>query len=168
MPKAINLTGQKYNFLTCLEPSAERAGPSIVWKCMCDCGQICYKPADAIRDGRNKSCGCHKYKSKYGSFFWKIYCRYRDDRRGFSFNLTEDEAHLLIYGDCHYCGASPKITRYHYNGIDRISSEFGYSVGNCVSCCWICNRAKSDMSYVQFRGYLARIVARYREDCTCL
>ena len=60
--KALDLKNQKFNLLTPLEPTLERKhkGHSIVWKCKCDCGNICYVSATDIKNGNIKSCGCLK------------------------------------------------------------------------------------------------------------
>lgn len=38
MPKARDLTGQKFFRLTALYPTEERRNGSIVWHCKCECG----------------------------------------------------------------------------------------------------------------------------------
>lgn len=60
--KAINnckldLTNQQFGELIALEPTDERKNNSIVWKCKCSCGKICYKPANELNNGRIISCG---------------------------------------------------------------------------------------------------------------
>ena len=59
--------------------------------------------------------------------------------RAISFDLTFDE--FLVYwgADCSYCGKAIATI-----GIDRIDSNIGYAVGNCVPCCTVCNMMKSD------------------------
>jgi hypothetical protein len=46
---------------------------------------------------------------------------------------------------------------YIYNGIDRLNKNKGYIIQNCVSCCKICNRAKSDMTYNKWLKYLKNL-----------
>ena len=36
-----DLRGQKFHFLTALEPTEERSGSSVKWKCQCKCGNKC-------------------------------------------------------------------------------------------------------------------------------
>ena len=56
---ALDLRGQKYGKLTPLEPTEKRCGNSIVWKCLCDCGNITYVSVDNLRGQHAvKSCGC--------------------------------------------------------------------------------------------------------------
>lgn len=50
-----------------------------------------------------------------------------------------------------------------YNGIDRVDSSKGYPLDNCVTCCYICNRAKSDMSIEEWIKYVGRYSVSVRD-----
>ena len=56
-----DLTGKKFGYLTVLAPTEDRQNGSIVWKCQCDCGNICYIPTSNLSRGHTKSCGCSTY-----------------------------------------------------------------------------------------------------------
>jgi 5-methylcytosine-specific restriction endonuclease McrA len=43
------------------------------------------------------------------------------------------------------------------NGIDRIDSNKGYTMDNCVSCCWTCNRMKGNMTQQNFLEHISKI-----------
>lgn len=58
MPKLIDLTGQKFNRLTVLERDISRKTGRTLWKCQCECGNICVVDAKHLRSGHTKSCGC--------------------------------------------------------------------------------------------------------------
>src|SRR5208282_755064 len=66
---------------------------------------------------------------------------------------------------CNYCGELPSRTKtmtgevFSYNGIDRVDSSRGYVRRNVVSCCSICNRAKSDSPVEVFLAWATRIAA---------
>lgn len=47
--------------------------------------------------------------------------------------------------NCYYCG-----DKMHYVGIDRINSDEGYNISNCVPCCTMCNRMKSAYNQKEF------------------
>jgi hypothetical protein len=54
-----DLTGKKFDRLLVL--SAEKLSNSkrsIVWKCICDCGQVTHATGSDLRLGHKKSCGC--------------------------------------------------------------------------------------------------------------
>lgn len=56
---ALDLRGQKYGKLTPLEPTEQRLSSSVVWKCLCDCGNITYVSVDNLRGQHPvRSCGC--------------------------------------------------------------------------------------------------------------
>ena len=53
-----DLTGQKFGLLTAIEPTNERDGSNVVWKCKCDCGNETFASTTALTSGGKKSCGC--------------------------------------------------------------------------------------------------------------
>lgn len=57
---AKDISGQHFGYLTAIEPTKDRQGGSIVWKCQCDCGNITYVTSGNLRSGHTKSCGCQK------------------------------------------------------------------------------------------------------------
>lgn len=48
------------------------------------------------------------------------------------------------------------------NGVDRVDSSKGYSMDNCVSCCFYCNRMKSDMPLEEFFSQVAEVYHKHR------
>ncbi len=60
-----NLIGHQFEWLTVLEDSGKRTPRhEVVWKCICDCGNIAYYRTNKLTSGRAKSCGCKRYESK--------------------------------------------------------------------------------------------------------
>ena len=53
-----NITGKRFGRLVVLEPTEERQQGSVIWKCKCDCGNICYVSRSNLEQGYTKSCGC--------------------------------------------------------------------------------------------------------------
>lgn len=72
--------------------------------------------------------------------------------RNLSWELTDEQFFNLVTGKCVYCGQSHK-----YNGIDRIDSNKGYTIDNCVSCCSWCNTMKLDKSVNEFLEHVKAI-----------
>lgn len=79
-------------------------------------------------------------------------------------NISYKDWHLLSKKNCYYCGSLPSniIKSKHnngdfiYNGIDRLNSNLGYELNNCVPCCKKCNRAKSDMTEREFIEWIKK------------
>ena len=102
----------------------------------------------------------------------KVYANYRysAERRGLEFRLTLEDAENYFQSECGYCGSPPDKTtsfeglngQYLYNGIDRIDNNEGYKLGNCLSCCYVCNLMKRDMSYDAFLRQTVKIAERLR------
>ena len=62
-------------------------------------------------------------------------------------NLNEDNVYEISKKNCYYCGKENNSTGH---GLDRIDSSKDYLIGNIVSCCGNCNRAKSDLKTSDF------------------
>lgn len=60
----LDLAGKRFTRLTALEPTERRCGSRIIWKCLCDCGNICYVGSAYLRNGNTKSCGCLQVESR--------------------------------------------------------------------------------------------------------
>lgn len=69
MPKARNLTGQKFGKLTALAPirHVRTKNGSRMWACKCDCGITKSVSVQALVTGHTKSCGCGKLTRTTGS-----------------------------------------------------------------------------------------------------
>lgn len=56
---AIDITGERYGKLIALEPTEKRLGGSVIWKCLCDCGNTTYVSINNLRGSKPvRSCGC--------------------------------------------------------------------------------------------------------------
>lgn len=77
-------------------------------------------------------------------------------RRNLEFHLTKDKFCDIIKEQCHYCNEI-SIEK-NFNGIDRIDSNSGYILENCVACCTLCNYLKHKMSVDIFMKRVQHIV----------
>jgi hypothetical protein len=75
--------------------------------------------------------------------------------RGYIFNLTKEEFKSFWKQPCHYCGSPIE-----YIGLDRKDNSIGYTVGNIVPCCYICNRSKMDMSVKDYIAHCKLVSIR--------
>lgn len=149
--------------------------------CICLCGRTFAARVDSIKAGTTQSCGClrgdlvsqkNRLPDNLGPFnlVLRIYKK-NAQKRNLDFLLSSEEFKRLIFSKCNYCGNEPKLSKFTtsqknrrdreiaYNGVDRINNDIGYTLDNCVSCCSICNAAKSDMSYEDFINWIKRLVS---------
>ena len=62
MSKLIDLTGQKFGWLTVIERAEDYITPAgrrlVAWKCRCECGNIISALSSNLTSGNTSSCGC--------------------------------------------------------------------------------------------------------------
>jgi hypothetical protein len=173
-PDRLNLKmiGRKFGRLTIKSRAKDKNNKSY-WKCLCVCGNESIVLGVSLLKGATKSCGClfkeriletglaEKHKA-----YSLIKIHSKRGSRVLSFDLTFDQFVKLSENDCHYCGSAPsrinKTNGYNgswtSNGIDRVDNNCGYTLKNCVSCCWPCNRSKGDDMKFEFIEHAKRIV----------
>jgi len=154
----LDLTGQKFHFLTALRPGHQSTSGNFYWWFRCDCGkeiEILPQNVKKIKNG-TKSCGC-LLKSKHHGKSWlhRMIYDYKKhaEKLNVKYELTENEFEILVNNSCYYCGGLPK------NGIDRVDPTKGYVLDNCVSCCKICNYMKRNLTKEQFLSHIEKVVA---------
>jgi hypothetical protein len=180
-----DLTGKKFGRWTAIKQDGRSNAGGVLWLCRCDCGNKSTVSAWHLRSGKSKSCGClqrecvakiNKLPEGVAAFNF-LFGNYKRGakRRGFKFELNEDEFRLLTKQPCHYCGSAPSNTSwgggrvghsngpYIYSGIDRIENAAGYVEGNCVPCCKTCNFAKRTMEYGEFIDWISRVYNNVKE-----
>ena len=111
---ALDLKGQRFGKLIALEPTEERMGTSIIWKCKCDCGNITYIAAKNLVNNFTFSCGC--LKQSHGEYIieqllkqYKIpyerEYRFEDckDKKPLPFDFYVNQQYLIEYdGNIHF------------------------------------------------------------------
>lgn len=145
----------------------------------CKCGKEKVICINNVRCGNSTCCGLSPCRGTerdkdvevgYKAILY-VYKKHAKDR-GFTFDLDYDYFKELTKGNCHYCGIEP-IQVYQlknpktgkirsgvpitYNGVDRVDSTKGYFNDNVVTCCKICNRAKSNLSLNDFKNWINRV-----------
>jgi hypothetical protein len=182
---------RKYHFSTIIGFTGEVAKDinnhsSSIFILKCVCGNIFERSLNKIHINTNcdciKRCRTIEYK-KRGSYnpyritsFNSVYGNYKSNAKYKKkvFELTKEEFRELTSRNCYYCGVEPKqelrlttskLTEedgiYRYNGIDRINSSLGYTLENCVPCCEMCNKAKRDLSLIDFYSWIKRLLEYY-------
>jgi len=105
-------------------------------------------------------------------------CKTSARERDLFYSLYTEEFRFLIQQNCFWCGKEPepynvyfdkngKFHRAHHqdwadqqwikvNGIDRVNSDLGYIISNCVPCCSSCNYAKRDKTIYEWCAFIER------------
>lgn len=182
MSAPANLINKRFGRLLVTEKLSKRGRyGEVYWKCICDCGNIKMISGNSLRQN-SKSCGClqkeimrkicRKAKGESGFNVVKGKYKYKAKKKNHDFNLNDEELKILFKGNCYYCGIIPEniwhisdylseeskeYSSYVCNGIDRIDSNKGYIIDNCVSCCTRCNFAKNNMSQEVFKNHIKKI-----------
>lgn len=152
-------------------------------RCRCDCGTERAVQVNNLRSGTSQSCGCLKRKiardrivRPHGLAVAKhLFGRYKAGaiKRNLIFEISFDRFLQLTKKDCFYCGQAPEQElglfnkagelrvngTYIYNGIDRYDNNLGYTIENCVPCCFRCNRSKGDGTIEDMVAWAKRLIA---------
>lgn len=99
--------------------------------------------------------------------------KYSAKKRGLNWSLTVEQFNTLVNSNCYYCGSSPESrTSNKYtvvaNGIDRIDSNNGYTIDNCVPCCTKCNYMKLNYTTKDFLSHIEKIYNHSKEGSTTI
>jgi hypothetical protein len=140
----------------------------------------CVKCAAKVRAGTIKTNWAKPSGKANANMAYQGYRR-GAERRGLAFEITYDFFIEMSQRDCYYCGSPPSSVfnvvhssgpkkgqprcngAFAYNGIDRYINDAGYSKANCVPCCAICNRAKSNRDGSEFLVWVNKIADRNLE-----
>ena len=171
------MIGKKFGLLLVVGEApvpAGRTSKELFYLCKCDCGTEKVAEGDRLRNGRTKSCGCFGMLPDGEASFNLLYNRYKINAtdRGYNFDLSKDEFKSLTKQNCYYCNAEPSLTckpkyangGYLYSGVDRLDNSFGYTLDNCVPCCYTCNIAKHCMTQDEFKNWIRRIYNFYAKE----
>ena len=182
--KWIDITGQRFDQLLVIK----YVGPShnkhtIIWECQCNCGNIVHAKYCQLITNHKKSCGCIKGERISNAqcsldniacenIIWNSY-KLGAVKRNLEFSIEKSQFVKLLYGNCYYCDSEPlncmnrklvtKQELFFYNGIDRIDNSIGYLPENCVSCCKICNKAKSNHTVGEFLIWLRKVNCNFQK-----
>ena len=164
-----DIAGKRFGKLTAIAIAGTYR--PIRWACKCDCGKELVVRLSGLTHGNTVSCGCirseackERERLKGYPDWLAIQRYYKQNARvgGFSWNLTPDQFISIIAKRCSYCESRPtqRIVNgklVSYNGIDRIDSNKGYIIDNCLPCCEICNKAKLDADMLDFLNWQSRL-----------
>ena len=61
---AADLIGQRFGKVTVIEKVGRSKHKTILWRCLCDCGNMTTAQTSDLRMGKVKSCGCNIFKDR--------------------------------------------------------------------------------------------------------
>lgn len=181
-----DLTGKRFGRLLVLEFAYKNKHGKYVWKCLCDCGNICYVIASRLMTGRTLSCGClqreraseassidlvgrrferlvviRKYEIRNGYVIWECRC----DCGKLVYVRTAD----LINGSVKSCGCY-KADKSIERGYDLVGRVFGrltvirlYASGK-EGRIWECRCECGNVVYVR----TADLMKGHTQSCGCI
>ncbi len=173
----VDLTGQKFGRLIVKSLAGKNKNSRYKWNCQCECGKETVVFSTNLKRNRTKSCGCYsielteKRNRKYStedSVYRVLLKNYKRSAkvRNLDFELDFSEFKKIGGQICFYCGVEPRIrdvndvkntTPIPFNGIDRVDSTLGYTIGNSVGCCSDCNYMKNSRDVSKFKEHVFRI-----------
>lgn len=155
MPKALDITGQKFGKLTAIKKMPSRSGKTY-WLCQCECGNQKEVQTTHLRNGSIQSCGCNK-KREYPVVAF---------RKRIKIALVEGFGHK-----CACCGLVDIPCIYDFHHLNPEEKSFGIGSGSttrskaayakeakkCVMLCSNCHRkienniiSNDDLNIIEF------------------
>jgi len=122
------------------------------------CGKELNVQRSSMKRHSGKCMRCTQLKEPYAYIYNELKLH---KRRGTTVEFTFDEFLEIIKAkECHYCGETLIYEEYsrvwgktnsRAHQLDRKDNDLGYTKDNVVTCCWECNRLKSDrFTYEEF------------------
>lgn len=182
----LKLVGRVFGRLTVTSFAGRTKRRASIWRCLCTCGTTIKTRGCRLVNGSTKSCGClrldtikhgehHKKAQKKGTAFRAVLYQYKANAktRGLVWELSDAQFKALTSAKCYYTGVAPNMTQksksgsedtYVYNGIDRLDNSKGYTIKNCVPCCFEVNAMKRDFSKEKFIALCKRVAERAAQN----
>lgn len=172
--------GDKFGRLTIVRYVGRNQG----YECKCACGNLTLARIYSLKNGSHTSCGCKQKEPRNHRRLpndlgpkREVLRKYKAaaNRRGYTWELSENQFISLISGNCHYCGSPPATTRLiyskdsfdrtlTYNGVDRVDNSKDYRPDNCVSCCSVCNNSKGTLDLEDWKAWVKQVHERMFND----
>lgn len=168
--RMIDHYGKVLGKLKAIKPvDGNKPGENIVWEFQCECGEIChYTGRQVFSNNCSPHIACPKCEKDMSSEqrrgFLPIEMAYKNTKiltnigyRDFAISLEEYDK-LTTEKPCYYCGKNEGRC-----GLDRVDSSKDYSFENCVPCCIVCNRMKTNMNKNKFFEQIKMIYNNIKE-----
>lgn len=96
-----DLVGKRFNRLTVIDEVGKNKYGDRLWKCICDCGNICVVAGNLLKRGDTKSCGClqkevqYKTHKKYNDYIVDGDIAIFKDSNGRKFIVDKDDVNKI-------------------------------------------------------------------------
>lgn len=128
----LDLRGKRFGHLTAIEETNERYNHWVVWKCVCDCGNIAFVPTRSLLSGATKSCGrkCifQKFRNMRHGRVTLISKRIKKNQNGINLWLAKCDCGRYIYIDPEdppiSCGCTRKVNSKYFAICPGCNKEF--------------------------------------------
>jgi transcription initiation factor IIE alpha subunit len=142
------------------------------------CGKELVVQTSSLKRHSGKCMRCTQLKEPYKYIYNELKLH---KRRETAVELTFEEfLEIIKERNCHYCGEDLNYEEYsrvwgktnsRAHQLDRKNNDLGYTKDNVVTCCWECNRLKSDRftyeEFIQLSPTLKKIqIERKRKENT--
>ena len=145
--------GSRFGRLVAIEPTDRRQAGFVIWKCLCDCGNISYVNSRNLVSGGTKSCGClgreissEMMKAKIGplNYLWnpeKTDAERKDDRKYKEYDEWRNAVYLRDCFTCQKCGDSTggNLIAHHIEGYTD-NLELRTEASNGITLCEKCHK----------------------------
>lgn len=145
-----DITGWIFGELTVIEPDFEatnnHSGNGTYWKCMCSCGNTTSVHGNALKDGRQVTCGDRKiHRAGSNNSNWKggITPKLLSDRTSLEYNNWRDSVYKKDWFTCQCCGQSIDIEKnaHHINSF-AYNIKLRFDISNGILLCSRCHHIK--------------------------
>lgn len=148
--KPRNLTGLRFTLLTAIKVVGKHKSGSLLWECLCDCGNVKNVPTSRLVNGTTHSCGC--YRSRVArtrtNQVWNTGLKYctKTDSEVFKSKTGWTQAAFRKYGTtCAVCGWDKARCDVHH----VVGKKDGglNTLKNAVVLCPNCHRLQHEKGY---------------------
>jgi hypothetical protein len=147
---------------------------TFVFKCS-ECDNEIMMQIHNLKTHSGKCRRCVQYKKPYEHILNELIYRCKNYGNDKKITITYDEfIEIIEESKCHYCDRELQYSKYTRDSdskytsrahqLDRKNNSKGYTKENVVTCCWDCNRIKSDIyTYEEFMKLSVVLKQIYKE-----
>jgi hypothetical protein len=144
------------------------------WVFLCDCGEEYKAQYSHLKTHKGKCKSCVQRGKPYEAIYNELIASKHLKIGGICLTYKEF-LEVISTKECHYCktpmhwfphtkdkGKEIKGSRAYQ--IDRKYNDLGYTKENCVPCCWVCNRLKSDVFLYEEFLEIGKLIEKFRKN----